>query len=153
MMRQEAHGMTGNLAQFGEDLRLHLLRLQVSLENLNHLFSNGRIASGARLAARMAELQKAAGESADRSEIVRESLEACIERDAGISRETIARWVSKRQTARLHERADLLEQSAVVAVELAGLAAAEAERITMTAVTARREAMAVQIQHDGGSDL
>jgi hypothetical protein len=152
-MQHEAHGMNGNLAQFGEDLRLHLLRLQVSLENLNDLFSNGRIASGARLAARMAELQKAAGESADRGEILRESLEASLERDAGISQETMARWVSKRQTARLHERADLLEQSAVVAVELAGLAAAEAERITMTAVTARREAMAVQIQNDGGSDL
>jgi hypothetical protein len=152
-MRHEADGMDGNLAQFGEDLRLHLLRLQVSLENLNDLFSNGRIASRARLAARMAELQKAAEESADRDELLRESLEASLERDAGVSQETIARWVSKRLTARLHERADLLEQSAVVAVELAGLAAAEAERITMTAVIARREAMAVQIQQDGGSDL
>jgi hypothetical protein len=144
--------MNGNLAQFGEDLRKHLLRLQVSLENLSDLFSGGRIASGARLAGRMAELKKAARESADRGTKLRESLEACLERDAGISQEMIAAWVDRRQTARLHARADLLEQSAAIAAELAGLAASEAERIALAAVLARREAISVQIQRDHGSE-
>jgi hypothetical protein len=58
--------------------------------------------------------------------------------------------VSKRQTSQLHARADLIEQLAATAVELATLSTLEAERIAMTAILARRQAVTVQIQGDGG---
>lgn len=138
--------MNGNLAQFGEDLRLHLLRLQLSLDNLRHLFFSGRTTGSEWLANRMDELQKGIVQDSSRRELLRQSLEANLQRDAAVLQETITHWITNRQTARLHERADLLEQSAAMAVELASLAAAEAERRTITAVNARREAITVQIE-------
>ena len=53
-----------------------------------------------------------------------------------LSSETVSRWVSKRQTSQLHARADLIEQLAATAVELATLSTLEAERIAMTAILA-----------------
>lgn len=145
--------MNGNLAQFGDDLRPYLLRLQVSLDNLSELFSRRVRQTEAQLATRMAEMQRSARETADRATKLRASLQAALEHDAGISQERMASWIVKRQTARLHARADHLEQTAVLAAELAALTTVEAERITMAAVNARQQAIALQIERDAGSGV
>lgn len=145
--------MNGNLAQFADDLRPYLLRIQVSLDNLSGLFSRSARPTEAQLAIRTVEMQRSAKETSDRATKLRDFLQAALEHDAGMTQETMASWVAKRQTARLHARADLLEQSAVLATELAALTAVEAERITMAAVSARQQAIALQIEQDTGSGL
>jgi hypothetical protein len=145
--------MNGNLAQFADDLRPYLLRLQVSLDNLSGLFSWSARPTEAQLEIRTAEMQRSAKETSDRATKLRDFLQAALEHDAGITQETMAGWIVKRQTARLHARADLLEQSAILAAELAALTAVEAERITMAAVNARRQAIALQIEREAGSGL
>ncbi|MBR1202932.1 MULTISPECIES: hypothetical protein [unclassified Bradyrhizobium] len=140
--------MNGNLAQFGEDLCLHLARLQVSLDNINGLFARDAAARDAEFASRTQELQAAVKESAERAAALREALRSGLERDATLAPETLSRWVSKRQTAQLHTRADLIEQMATVAVELAALSTVEAERLTVTAIMARRQAIALQVERE-----
>lgn len=138
--------MNSNLAHFGEDLRLHLFGLQVSLDNINGLFAGAAIARAAELAGRLEELSAAMKESSDRAEELRETLQAGLERDTALAPETLSRWVERRKTAQLHARADLIEQLATVAMELAKLSSIEAERITLAAIMARRQAVAVQVQ-------
>lgn len=138
--------MNGNLAQFGEDLRLHLVRLQVSVDNINGLFTRGPIANESKSADRPDEIRAPTNEASERVAELHERLQTGLEREATLEAETLARWVGRRQTAQLHARADLIEQLAVVAVELAALCGAEAERITMTAIMARQQAVAVQVR-------
>jgi hypothetical protein len=138
--------MDGNLAQFGADLRLDLSRLQASLNSINGLFAHGLIADDAEFASRLQELQAAMNASSKRAAELCGALQGGLARDAAIARETVARWVGTRQTAQLHARADLIEQLAMTAMELAALYTLQAERITMTAIVARRQAVAVQVQ-------
>ncbi|MET4476709.1 hypothetical protein [Bradyrhizobium sp. F1.13.3] len=140
--------MTGNLAQFGEDLRLHLARLQVSVDNINGLFTGLAMADEGNLASRLDELRATTTRASERAAELHERLQTGLEREATLEPETLARWVGRRQTAQLHARADLIEQLAVVAVELAALCGAEAERIAMTAIMARQQAVAVQVRAD-----
>ena len=143
--------MNGNLAQFGEDLRLHLFRLQVSLNNISELFSGGRITNEAEFASRLGELRTMADASSARATELRRMLQDRLERDAALAPESVSRWIGRRQTAQLHARADLIEQLATIAVELATLSTLESERITMMAILARREAVSVQVQRDDRS--
>ncbi|WP_157113517.1 hypothetical protein [Bradyrhizobium embrapense] len=140
--------MNGNLAQLGEDLRLHLSHLQVSLDNINGLFARGSIAHEAEFESRAQELQAAVKESSERTASLHETLRDGLERYAALTPETLSGWVSKRQTAQLHARADLIEQMAAVAVELAVLSTVEAERLTVTAIMARRQAVALQVERN-----
>jgi hypothetical protein len=140
--------MSGNLAQFGEDLRLHLSRLRASLGNITRLFAGTTTANDAEFVSRIEELRATIKETSERAVELRETLQAGLDRDAAIAPETLSRWVGGRQTAQLHARADLIEQMAAAAAELAALSTVEAERITMTAILARRQAVAVQVQRD-----
>lgn len=137
-----------NLTQFGEDLRLQLFRLQASLDNINGLFAGDAIANDAELAARLEGMHALTKEFSERAAKLRDTLQAGIERDTALVPETLSNWIAKRQTAQLHARADMIEQLAGVAAELATLSAVEAERITITAIIARRHAVAVQVQRD-----
>ncbi|WP_426410297.1 hypothetical protein [Bradyrhizobium ganzhouense] len=141
--------MNGNLAQLGEDLQLHLSRLQTSLGNINGLFTKRAFAHDAEFASQTLELQAAIKESSERAAVLREALRSGLERDATLAPETLSRWISRRQTAQLHARADLIEQMATVAVELAALSTVEAERLTATAIMARRQAVTLQIEREG----
>lgn len=141
--------MNGNLAQFGADLRLDLSRLQASLNNINGLFGHGVIADQAEFASRLHELQATMKGSSERAAELDDALQDSLARDAAVVPETVARWVGTRQTAQLHAHADLIEQLAITAVELAALYTLQAERITMTAIVARRQAVAVQVQRAG----
>jgi hypothetical protein len=141
--------MNGNLAQFGADLRLDLSRLQASLNNIDGLFAHGVIADDAEFASRLQELHATMKGSSERAAELDDALQDGLARDAARAPETVARWVGTRQTAQLHARADLIEQLAITAVELAALYTLQAERITMTAIVARRQAVSVQVQRAG----
>jgi hypothetical protein len=140
--------MNSNLAKFGEDLRLHLFRLHVSLNNIKGLFTRGPTANEAEFVSRLEELRAAMKDSSERAAELSDTLHDGLEREAALGPETVSRWVVRRQTAQLHARADLIEQLATMAVELAALHTLQAERITMTAILARRQAVAVQVQRD-----
>ena len=140
--------MSGNLVQFGEDLHPQLLRLQVSLNNINGLFASGSMANEAELASRLEELRTSIAATSERAEELRDMLHAGLARDVALAPETLSGWVGRRQTAQLHARADLIEQLAAMAVELARLSATEAERTTIAAILARRQAVAVQVQRE-----
>lgn len=137
--------MNGNLAQFGKDLQLHLFRLQKSLDNINRLFAADVMVSEATFANRLDELSAMTLDHSEQSETLRKALQSGAEQD--VAAETILRWIGKRQSARLHARADTIERLAAVTVELAALSMLEAERMTMTALLARRDAMSAQVQH------
>ncbi|TFV73650.1 hypothetical protein E4K64_20730 [Bradyrhizobium frederickii] len=139
--------MNGNLAQFREDLRLHLFRLQVCLNNISELFDESSVTNEAEFVSRLNELRTTANVSSERAAELRQALLGGLDQDAAMTPE-VSRWIGRRQTAQLHARADLIEKSATIAVELATLSVLEAERITMTAILARGQAVAVQVQRD-----
>lgn len=145
--------MSGNLTQFGEDLRHHLSRLQTSLSNINGLFAGNTATNDAELVGQVQELRATIDEFFDRAVALRETLQAGFERDGALTAETMSRWIATRQAARLHARADLIEQMATTAMELAALDALQAERFAMTAIVTRRQAVAVQIQRVGHPDF
>jgi hypothetical protein len=62
--------------------------------------------------------------------------------------ERIAEWKAKRQTSKLHARADRFELSAAAAVEMGAAAMREAEREVLRALLMRKEAIAIQVQQD-----
>lgn len=138
--------MNGNLAQFGKDLQLHLFRLQASLDNINRLFAAGVMASEATFTNRLDELSAMAHDHSERAGMLRQALQSGVEQN--VATETVLHWIGRRQSARLHARADAIERLAAVTVELAALSMLEAERMTMTALLARRDAMIAQMQHD-----
>lgn len=140
--------MDRNLAKFGEELGLNLYRLRESLNNVSGLFADAPSTNEDEFASRLSELQAATKSFADKATELREALRFGIERDASTPVATLSRWIGRRQTAHLHSRADLLERLATIAVELATLSALEAERITMTAIRARKQAVTVQVQRD-----
>ncbi|MGC0387956.1 hypothetical protein ABIF91_000310 [Bradyrhizobium sp. USDA 241] len=74
--------MSGNLTQFGEDLRPHLLRLQASLNNINGLFACCPPTDDAQCAEQLENLRALAIESCARAGKLRETLEAGLARDA-----------------------------------------------------------------------
>lgn len=137
-----------NLAQFGEDLRLHLIRLQACLDHLKALFSAGNIADQTEFTGKLNELNAVTENFSSRFGELYKALHQGLERQASLPPETIAHWVANRRTAQLHAHADVIEQLAAIATELAALTALQAERTTMTAILARQEAMSVQIQFD-----
>lgn len=136
--------MSGSLPQFSDDLRQHLSRLRTSLSNINGLFTG--TATDAELVCQVDELRVVIEQFSQRAVELRETLRAGCERTDALTSETISRWIETRQTAQLHARADLVEQLATIALELASLDALQAERIAMAAIVARRQAVAVQIQ-------
>ncbi len=138
--------MSGNLTQFGEDLRPHLLRLQASLNSINGLFACFTPSDAAQCTRQLNNLREIVNESCERAEKLRETIETGLAHDAALAEEKLPEWVAGRQTARLHARADTIELLAAAAVELAQLSAIQAESITMAAILARRQAVAVQIQ-------
>lgn len=135
-----------NLTQFGDDLRLHLNRLQACLNHLNSLFAKGTMPDQTKFKQRLDELNAMTMEFSGRATELNQTLQTELEQQASLSPETIARWVSRRQTAQLHAHADTIEQLAAHAAELAALSTLQAERITMLAILARQEAISAQIQ-------
>lgn len=134
--------MNGNLSQFGEDLRAHLLRLQVCLNQINFLF--GELgATDPDLQTRQAELNALRTEASGRVLELRNHLDSGVR---SIAESSVTKWIELRQTAQLHARADLMERLATMAAELATLSALEAEDIILAAILARRQAIAVQVQ-------
>lgn len=141
--------MSGSLPQFSDDLRQHLSRLQTSLSNINRLLTE--TATDATLVCQVDELRVVA--DSERADELRETLQAGCERAGALTTETMSRWIDSRQTAQLHARADLVEQLATVALELASLDVLQAERIAMAAIVTRRQAVAVQIQRVAPPDV
>lgn len=141
--------MSGSLPQFSDDLRQHLSRLQTSLGNIDRLLTES--ATDARLVCQVDELRVVA--DSERADELRETLQAGCERAGALTTETMSRWIDSRQTAQLHARADLVEQLATVALELASLDVLQAERIAMAAIVTRRQAVAVQIQRVAPPDV
>ncbi|NGX97124.1 MAG: hypothetical protein G4V63_18465 [Candidatus Afipia apatlaquensis] len=137
-----------NLAQFGEDLRLHLIRLQACLDHLNALFAANSIADQTEFTRRLNELNAVTKNFPSQAGELYKALHDGLEQQASLPPGTIAHWIDNRQTAQLHAHADIIEQLATIATELAALTALMAERTTMTAILARQEAMSVQIQFD-----
>ncbi|TFV49673.1 hypothetical protein [Bradyrhizobium niftali] len=129
-------------------MRLHLFRLQVSLDNICGLFAGSPVMSDADFAGRLDELRTTANAASEHATELRQALLGGLQQDAAITPETLSRWIGRRQTAQLHARADLIEKSATIAVELATLSVLDAERISISAVLARRQAVAVQVQRD-----
>lgn len=136
--------MSGSLPQFSEDLRQHLSRLQTSLGNINGLFTGAL--TDAELACRVDDLRVVIEQYSERAVERRETLQVGCERAGTVTDDTVSRWIDTRQTAQLHARADLLEQLATIALELASLDVLQAEHIAAAAIVARRQAVAVQIQ-------
>ncbi len=63
----------------------------------------------------------------------------------------VAQWKAKRETSRLHARADKYERCAGAAMAVAATAMNEAERAVLRALLARKEAISIQIQQGSGS--
>jgi hypothetical protein len=63
-----------------------------------------------------------------------------------VTHDKIAEWKAKRETNKLHSRADRAERYAVTAIELAGTSIDEAERAALEAWLARQEATSAQVK-------
>jgi hypothetical protein len=137
--------MNRNLTQFAEDLRAPLERLQSAMARITTLMSDGHRIAEPAFAKRLEQLEQELAENIERASVIEAEARTRFAMLETYSPEIVSKWTQRRQTAQLHARADLMENSAVAAMELALFAVLEAECAAMRVISARRNTVAVQI--------
>jgi hypothetical protein len=138
--------MNRNLTHFAEDLRAPFERLQGALARIAILISEGDRIAEPDLAKRVERLEHEIAENIERACVIEAEARTRLALLASYSPELVGKWTQRRQTAQLHARADLMENSAVAAMQLALFAVLEAECAAMRVISARRNAVAVQVR-------
>jgi len=136
--------MNGSIEGLREAVRENLENLTASFDRLTALIDGNTTAEN-ELRKGLARLETASKQNREKltgalSDFDRWSSEELPTRDK------ISLWKAKRNTSRLHFRADLCERSANAALEIALLAILEAECAAFRAILARKEAVAVQVR-------
>jgi hypothetical protein len=143
--------MSGNIDQFRADLRANLLATAASFDRFNAILFQTATSTEQDLRERLAILDETAELTRFRAIAANADFNRWMEEARSETFEKVAGWKSKRQTGRLHARADRLERCASTAVEIALLAMQEAERTAVGAILARKEAISIQVQRNDGA--
>lgn len=137
--------MNGNIDGLREAVRESLKALSGSFERLTALMDDRKFTTDRELRKELLRLEAASKQNRERLNAARADFEKWVSEESQ-TRNQIDAWKAKRNTGRLHTRADLCEKCTIAALELSALAILEAECAAFRAVLARKEAVAVQVR-------
>lgn len=129
---------------FRREFRASLSMIADTLDRLNALVSEKATTTEHELREQVAESKLLIDQS--RMQAAQNELNRLIEEQQLETSEKVADWKTRRQTSKLHARADRCERSATTAIEIAVLAMDEAERAVLCALLTRKETISIQVQ-------
>jgi hypothetical protein len=138
--------MGQHIDQFCEELRVKLARIDDGLDDLKTKI-NGK-AEGAEQVVRnhLDEVEKRIDGGRAKIETAQSEVKNWVDERKTVTRDKVAEWKTKRETNKLHNRADRAERYAAAASEIAGAAVDEAERAALEAWLARQDAISAQVK-------
>jgi hypothetical protein len=107
--------MNDHIDQFHEDIRAALSTIDVSLIRVKALFANKTMRTEQDLREQLGEVEKSLEQSRQRAAAAHLDLERWLDEES----DRVAEWRVKRDTSKLHARADKCEQCAAAAIEVA----------------------------------
>ena len=137
--------MNSNVEGLKEAVQENLKALSSSLDRLGALIDEREFTSEGELRKGLAGLEMSSKRNRERLSDALSDFDKWTSEEFQ-TRGQIDTWKAKRETSRLHSRADLCERCATAALEIAALAVQEAECAALRAVLARKEAVSVQVR-------
>lgn len=129
---------------FRREFSASLSMIADTLDRLNALVGEKATSTEHELREQVAESKLLIDQS--RMQAAQNELNRLIEEQKLETSEKVADWKTRRQTSKLHARADRCERSATTAIEIAVLAMDEAERAVLCALLTRKETISIQVQ-------
>jgi hypothetical protein len=137
--------MNGSIEGLREAVRENLESLSASFERLRILIDGKPFATDSAMRKALARLEILSKQNREKLAAAHPDFERWMIQELS-AREKVSLWKAKRDSSRLHFRADLCEKSANAALEIAALAIQEAECAALRAIFARKEAVSVQVR-------
>jgi hypothetical protein len=138
--------MNGNTDQFREDLRLNLSIVMTACGRFITAVEGGMAGTELEWHEQLLEMEKLIEQSRAKIAAASADLHRCIEEEKFETSIQVIEWKAKRQTDKLHARADRYERCANAAVEIAAAKIDEAGQWVFRALLARKETISIQVQ-------
>jgi hypothetical protein len=138
--------MNGNTDQFQKDLRANLSIVVTACDHFITIVNEMMSGTEQELREQLMEIDKTVEQNRARIAAARAELDRWIEAEKLETSKKITSWKAKRQTDKLHARADRYERCANTSVEIAAATVDEAGQWVFRALLARKEAISIQIQ-------
>jgi hypothetical protein len=136
--------MNSNTDQFQKDLRENLSIIATSCDRFIAIVNGMMSGTEQELLVQLMEIDNAIEQNRTRIAAARAELDRSIETDKLETSKRVSNWKAKRQTDRLHARADRYERCAKTSVEIAAATMDEAGQWVFRALLARKEAISIQ---------
>jgi predicted nucleic acid-binding Zn-ribbon protein len=135
-----------HIDHFCEELRVKLTRIDDGLDSLKTKIN--RKAQDAEQVVRdhLDEVEKRIDSGRPKVEAAQSEVKNWVDERKTLTRDKVAEWKTKRETNKLHNRADRAERYAAAASEIAGAAVDEAERAALESWLARQDAICAQVK-------
>jgi len=137
--------MNRNIDSLRDAVRESLRTLSDSFERLNALVDERRFTTEGELRKHLARLELSLKQNHERLSAALSDFDKWTNEELQ-TRNQISAWKAKRDTSRLHARADMSEKSATAALEIAALVIKEAECAAIRAMLGRKEAVSLQVR-------
>jgi len=136
--------MSERFDNFGSELRARINDADKRIKDLKAKAVDASGKATVEAKAQLAALENKAKDQKARTVAVEAKVKSWIEEKKAMTHDKIAQWKEQRDVKKLSARADLAENYAVAAIEIAAAAVDEAERAAVEAIVARMDADAVQ---------
>jgi hypothetical protein len=142
--------MANHVHSFSEDLHATLSIIDAGRARVQALIADKAGRTGQEMTDRLAEVERSIRHGRVTAAAALAALGKWTVAEESEASGLIAEWKTKRQTGKLHARADRYEEHAAAAIVVAAAAMDEAERAVLRALLARKEAISIQVQQSGG---
>jgi hypothetical protein len=136
--------MNSNTDQFQNDLRANLSIVVAACDRLITIVNEKMSGSERDLLEQLMEIDNAFERNRARIMAARAELDRSIEAEKLETSKKVSNWKAKRQTDKLHARADRYERCAKTSVEIAAATMDEAGHWIFRTLLARKEAISIQ---------
>ncbi len=134
--------MPRSLDQFSQDLRLKLANVQSNLDGLKAKIDGKAENAEQDVRKHLDSVRKRIDQAAPGVAKAEAEVKTWFEEKKAVTNEKVAEWKTRRETAKLQNRADRAELYASAALDISLAAVDEAERATLEAWLARQDANA-----------
>jgi hypothetical protein len=143
--------MKNYVDQFCEDIHTNLSAIGATFTRLQTLIADKAKSTEQEIRKYFVETEEGIEQTRAKRAAALLELKKWSDEESSEAIEKVAQWKAKRETSRLHARADRCERSAAAAIAVAAAAMDEAERAVLRALLARKETISIQAQQVGSS--
>jgi hypothetical protein len=138
--------MINHVDQFCEDLHATLSIIDASRARIKTLLADKSKITELDVLECLRTVENSIQQGRAKAAAARAALERWTDEERAEASDRVAEWKTKRQTGKLHARADRYEEHAAAAIDVAAAAMDDAERTVLQALLARKEAISIQVQ-------